>query len=285
VSRFCSSHSAIGQSSRQTFILHRDILHSLLLPILQIQSQATTFATQALSRQWHSRRCRYPSSPGSPSLVVDLEVAFRGDARGAFSWLQCFMAEEREWSRTEGCPACVALKILHSEPFIRIVVASCRLSSHLRKTTRPKEDGQALRSSSSFPDFDFWETAVRRAVADDDFWGLHFWEDIEGRAQGLETGIRNLIRQGCEISAMSPKALLSQQARAVTFGVPPAKPSIREECHVTAQPRPQQEEQAWMRKIVEACWLALVQEATCKRRTNHDPTIPPVFSRARNLTT
>ena len=265
--RFCSSHCSLSQSSRQTFILHRNILHSILLPVLQIQSQAATFAEQTLSRQWHSRQSK-PSSPtGSPPFAIDLEVAFRGAARGSFSWLQCFVAEEREWCNTEGCPACVVLQVLHSEPFIRIVVASCRLSSHLGKPL-----GGAASSppspTSSLPSFNFWEGSVRRAVADDEFWGLHFWEDIESRAQDLETGIRDLIRQGCEIKSMSPRQQLSSQRRAVTFGAPSVtSPEVIQD-PAKQQLRLRKEEQAWLRQIDEACWAALVEEAATKRKNS-----------------
>ena len=36
--------------------------------------------------------------------IFDLELIFRGEARGAFAWLQCFIAEEEDWCRTRGCP-------------------------------------------------------------------------------------------------------------------------------------------------------------------------------------
>lgn len=36
--------------------------------------------------------------------IFDLELVFRGEARGAFAWLQCFIAEEEEWCITRGCP-------------------------------------------------------------------------------------------------------------------------------------------------------------------------------------
>ena len=36
--------------------------------------------------------------------TFDLELIFRGEARGAFAWLQCFIAEEEDWCRTRGCP-------------------------------------------------------------------------------------------------------------------------------------------------------------------------------------
>jgi hypothetical protein len=258
---FCESHSSLSQSSQQTFILHRDILHSLLLPLLQIRSQAASFAAQTI---YHKSQNRCPRRPTSPRSVVDLELAFRGAARGAFSWLQCFIAEERDWCSTYGCPACAVLKTLHSEPFIRIVVASCHLSAHLRKvlaganqyassshnvqshTRTPALASSSSSTSSPLPDFTFWPTAVQQAVSEDDFWGLHFWHDIDARARDLDHGVKDLIRQCCEGAASTesvPRSRLpkqrqqhphphnhhnhqQQQRRAVTLGSTGADPVV-----------------------------------------------------------
>jgi hypothetical protein len=289
VPRFCSSHSSLNHSNRQAFILHRDILHSLLLPLLQIRSQAAVFAGQTLSQQ---SKTRIPRSPVSPRSVVDLELAFRGEARGAFSWLQCFIAEEQEWCSTKGCPACVVLKVLHSEPFIRIVVASCRLSAHLRGMLQGAGKGQSIRgttTTSALPEFDFWLSAVHQAVSEDDFWGLHFWEDIESRAEDLELGVKDLIRQCCEICTPSPTAQ-SCQRRAVTIGNLPCTKltsPVKNGNLVKQQLRLQEEEQQWMRKIIEACWLALIQEAAYKRRkvSASASLVRPDALRVRSLTT
>lgn len=284
--RFCPSHSSLSQTIQQTFILHRDILHSLLLPLLQIRSQAALFAAHTLPYQSQIRSPRSPFSPRSP---VDLELAFRGAARGAFCWLQCFVAEERDWCSTQGCPACVVLKVLHSEPFIRIVVAACRLSTHLRGMLQGNSHGENVqRSGSAIPEFGFWLSAVHQAVSEDDFWGLHFWGDIEARAEDLELGVKDLIRQCCEISSPSPTAQ-SYQRRGVTFGhMPSSKPTspVKTGSLVKRQLRLQQEEQEWMRKIIEACWLALVQEAAYKRRkVSATAKIRPGALRIRSLTT
>lgn len=39
----------------------------------------------------------------------DLELAFAGEARGAFLCLQCFVDEEEDWCRTRGCPGTSAI--------------------------------------------------------------------------------------------------------------------------------------------------------------------------------
>jgi hypothetical protein len=270
------------------------------------------FAAHTLSRRLQIRN---PLSPASPRSAVDLELAFRGAARGAFSWLQCFVAEERDWCSTKGCPACVVLKILHSEPFIRIVVASCRLSAHLRDLLllqQGVEQGgsenthhtqRASGCSPALPGFGFWLSAVHQAVSEDEFWGLHFWEDIEARAEHLELGVRDLVRQCCggEIcSSPSPSpspttataAPAVYQRRAVTFG--DVVPSVRESTApvktgdmVKRQSRLQQEEQEWMRRIIQACWSALVHEAACQRRkvSTSARSRPAAAVRTRSLTT
>ena len=296
--RSCSSHSSLSHSCQQTFILHRDILHSLLLPLLQICSDAALSAEQTLSRQPATRNSRSLISTRS---VVDLELAFRGAARGAFSWLQCFLTEERDWCSTKGCPACVVLKVLHSEPFIRIVVASCRLNTHLRDMLQARDQDHKLRNSatgSALPEFGFWLSAVHQAVSEDDFWGLHFWEDIEARAQDLELGVKDLIRQCCDLCSPSSPTRQSYQRRAVTLDSSTmnmafaeqkqSQPPVKNGSLVKRQLRLQEEEQEWMRKIIEACWRALVQEAAKKRRKVSMSTsarMRPGALRTRSLTT
>ncbi len=51
-------------------------------------------------------------------------------------------------------------------------------------------------SAAALPEFSFWLNAVHRAVSEDDFWGLHFWEDIEARAQDLEMGVDDVAVEG-----------------------------------------------------------------------------------------
>jgi hypothetical protein len=169
----------------------------------------------------------------------------------------------------------VVLKVLHSEPFIRIVVASCRLSAHLRDMLQGPDqpNNTSPPTTSPLPDFAFWLSAVHTAVSEDDFWGLHFWEDIESRATDLELGVKDLIRQCCAIC--SPK----HQRRAVTLSnltpnntnvAAPTSPPPPQHRHsqplVKKQLRLHDDEQLWMTRIIEACWLALVQEAAHGRR-------------------
>jgi hypothetical protein len=152
-----------------------------------------------------------------------------------------------------------------------------------------REQVQTATAGLALPDFEFWLSAVHQAVSEDDFWGLHFWEDIEARAEDLELGVKDLIRQCCEISSPSPTAQ-SHQTRAVTLGAIPcakqSQPVVKNGSIVKRQLRLQEEEQEWMRKIIEACWMALVQEAAHKRRkVSASAALRPGASRIRSLTT
>jgi hypothetical protein len=70
----------------------------MLQPLVAAYDTARAVAAAAL-------RGPSPAPPSSPSRPVDeLELAFRGDARDAFVWLHCLMAEERAWCAAEGCP-------------------------------------------------------------------------------------------------------------------------------------------------------------------------------------
>src|SRR4051812_11466143 len=106
------------------------------MPVVQLFKRASALAEAAL--------CTHESE--------DLELAFAGEARGAFVWLQCFVVEEEDWCRTKGCPgtfpchalrhglyvyertnigfaACVTLDTTSTESHIRFVTASSLLST------------------------------------------------------------------------------------------------------------------------------------------------------------
>ncbi|KAA6408376.1 MAG: hypothetical protein FRX48_08118 [Lasallia pustulata] len=119
-----------------TWLLHRDITYALLLPILEIHTRAVQLATSILQTR----------------NKFDLELAFRGEARGAFSWLQCFLIEEDDWCQMRGCPACTTLHALSSEPPIRLLLLATRFS--------PPPHPLA-----------FFQAALRAALHADPFWG------------------------------------------------------------------------------------------------------------------
>ena len=85
---FCEHHNPSNKAEVKSWLLQRDITHALILPILEIHRHATDLAKSVL---------------GSRN-IFDLELVFRGEARGAFAWLQCFITEEQEWCSAEGCP-------------------------------------------------------------------------------------------------------------------------------------------------------------------------------------
>src|ERR1700712_4876711 len=68
----------------------------MTMPVVQLYTQACNLASAALCSQKYE----------------DLELAFRGDARSAFIWLQCFIYEEEDWCFTRGCPG---------KPYLRFV--------------------------------------------------------------------------------------------------------------------------------------------------------------------
>ncbi|KAL4980753.1 hypothetical protein BDW66DRAFT_156473 [Aspergillus desertorum] len=172
---FCSSHRySCSKEEQEAFRLHRDIIHTLLLPLFLLHNQASRAAVSIL-----------PAHKGA-----ELERAFRGEARDAYAWLHCIFSEEHDWYLTERCPACIVLHVLHSEPTIRFVAVACLLSGDLLNP------GLANSSSSRrLPDFEFWLEALKTAVSEDPFWGPGCWPDIEYRACSLVQGIRMLRLQ------------------------------------------------------------------------------------------
>lgn len=174
---YCQFHQqACSQEEQSIFRLHRDITHAVLLPLFEIHAEASAVASYVLpSKNW-----------------AEPERAFRGEARGAYSWLHCILTEERDWCMAEGCPACVVLHVLYSEPTIRVVTVACRLSDRLAAKELTEFD-------NGLPTFDFWLQALETAVRRDPLWGDAFWPDIEYRAYGLEMGIKQLIMQCSEL--------------------------------------------------------------------------------------
>ncbi|KAI4266054.1 MAG: hypothetical protein L6R38_008990, partial [Xanthoria sp. 2 TBL-2021] len=88
LSRFCDHHDLDSQADKEAWLLQRDITYALIVPILEIYRHATVIAKALLGNRH----------------IFDLELVFRGEARGAFSWLQCFVMEEEDWCLTRGCP-------------------------------------------------------------------------------------------------------------------------------------------------------------------------------------
>jgi hypothetical protein len=171
---FCSFHGAeCSEQQRSVFQLHRDVIYTLLLPLFDIHDQATQIATRVLGR-------RKGAEP---------ERAFRSEARGAFTWLHCILTEESDFCLAEGCPACVVLHVLSSEPTIRLVTVACMLGDFL-----PPTDFVDIKKRH----FGFWLNAMEKAVREDALWGEEFWPEIHHRAESLAVDIRYLIMQCVE---------------------------------------------------------------------------------------
>ncbi|KAL4870914.1 hypothetical protein BDV12DRAFT_164900 [Aspergillus spectabilis] len=193
---FCASHRySCSLDAQESFRLHRDIIHTLLLPLFLLHNQASRVAASSL-----------PAHKGA-----EPERAFRGEARDAYAWLHCIFSEEHDWYLTERCPVCIVLHVLHSEPTIRFVAVACLLSDHLLNPG-------LLNSSRRLPNFEFWLEALETAVREDPFWGADCWPDIEYRASSLTDGVQQLVLQCLEFqTALDRQSMQSITSYKATF--------------------------------------------------------------------
>ncbi|KAJ9662008.1 hypothetical protein H2201_006297 [Coniosporium apollinis] len=190
---FCSSHESTDHSALEAWVLQRDIIHALITPVVQLYNRATALAQAAL--------CSV-----SPD---DLELAFRGDGRSAFLFLQCLLSDEEDWCYTCGCPACAVLNTLSTESTLRIAITATLISSSSEPASNTaSKRSRSSSSTTSLPSFAFFLPTLQRAVENDTFWGPYFWEHIFARAQLLETGIHALITQCADLTILvtSPTA-------------------------------------------------------------------------------
>jgi hypothetical protein len=214
----------------------------VLLPLLEVHAQASQIATWVLS----SRNRAEP------------ERAFTGEARGAYSWLHCILTEERDWCTTEGCPACVVLHVLYSEPTIRVVAVACLLSDLLLDTELPE-------SRDRLPNFNFWLGALQAAVRRDPLWGDAFWPEIEYRAYRLEMSIKQLILQCSELRGSrkpdefhsKSSLVLNTQANHFMCHYHMRMIPIQPSNFARVQLKMLWEEQEPLSKFIVACWTSL----------------------------
>lgn len=262
-SDFCEHHLPMGREDKEAWLLQRDITHALVLPILEIFRHASDVAKSMLGT--HN--------------IFDLELVFRGEARGAFSWLQCFIAEEEDWCRTMGCPACVVSKVLEAEPTIRIILVACKLSESLRQP----------HSNANLPVLHFWLASLRNALNEDPFWGPDFRNHLESRAEILEKGIQNLVKQCLELEELMKREPNTSNAAAVTpvkvHRYAPTKPTkLRISRLAERQIALAKEEDFWMQQIIVGCWTTLLVDAAETRRRGSLSKDHLRLSRARHLT-
>ncbi|KAL8925551.1 MAG: hypothetical protein Q9208_003442 [Pyrenodesmia sp. 3 TL-2023] len=233
---FCDLHCNDCDEDKQAWLLQRDITHALILPVLEIHRHAARLANTLLG----SRH------------IFDLELVFRGDARGAFSWLQCFVVEEEDWCLTKGCP----------EPTIRMILVACQLSSSVRQSN----------NASHLPIFDFWSHVMKKTLDEDPFWGPALWEDFESRATALKKGIEELVAQCMVLAPLAASAAEADDS-------PPTSPdcTFRKPLHTSFQ-------EPWhcIPGIVSGCWTTLLADAAEAKRVGSSPGSPsfPVLVRS-----
>jgi hypothetical protein len=174
--RFCSSHTPADTNSETYWLINRDILHALLVPVVELFDRASSVAEQATKA----------------SKLEDLEYAYTGEARGAFIWLSCFLEKERDWAYTRGCPACVCNHALDNEFTIRLLYAACLLSDvHYPFTL----EGPTL------PSFVFFLESLHVALENDDLYGEAYFHRTTPKAHQTRNGVEDLIHQCLELDA------------------------------------------------------------------------------------
>ncbi|KAL8795651.1 MAG: hypothetical protein Q9195_001889 [Heterodermia aff. obscurata] len=229
---FCNNHALIDGPDRECWLLQRDITHALIFPVLELFRHASNVAQTMLGDR----------------NIFDLELIFRGEARGAFAWLQCFIAEEEDWCRTRGCP--------------------------VNKPASP---------ATQLPVFDFWLSSLRNALHEDPFWGPDFGEHLERRAAALEHGLNELVSQCFELDSLASKGSM-RVAKAHAYA--PSKPTkLRTSKLAEKQIALAREESSWMQQIVLGCWTTLLADAAKVRRKASVSKPHVVNVRVRCLTT
>ncbi|KAL8721620.1 MAG: hypothetical protein Q9225_001744 [Loekoesia sp. 1 TL-2023] len=243
---FCDQHCTDCREDKEAWLLQRDITYALIVPVLEIYRHAAQLARALLGNRH----------------IFDLELVFRGEARGTFSWLQCFVMDEEDWCLAKGCPGCIVSYALQAEPTIRMILVACRLSSSLRQQ----------RNTSHLPVFDFWSDVMKKALNEDPFWGPGLWKDFKTRAAALETGIEELVRQCIELAPAAASAAQADDS-------PPTSP--KHVFHKAPHHPSTQDQTQWVPSIVSGCWTTLLADAAEAKRIEASPgtSLRPVLSR------
>ncbi|KAL5374730.1 hypothetical protein DPSP01_011748 [Paraphaeosphaeria sporulosa] len=254
---FCDFHAASDSQTRETWLLHRDLLHALVMPVVELQRRAEALASTALRT----------------AKSEDLELAFAGEARGAFVWLQCFATgEEADWCRTRGCPACITTLTLSTESHIRLTIAASLVStSSLASppsspaasasssrasspaTEDPPQHPQDTTSAPALPPIPHILPALRAALAQDPFWGPTYWPYLLSRATQLSGGIQALIADCVDLEALVA-APASPTGPAKAVGPEERGLRLRKSKLAQRQLRMKGEETAYMRRCALQTW-------------------------------
>ncbi|KAK0834705.1 hypothetical protein LTR73_000994 [Friedmanniomyces endolithicus] len=245
----CDKHACAHRPTNlDAWLVVRDLLHALLVPVVELFDKACTVASQAT----HALK------------LEDLEYAFTGPARSAFVWLQCFLSsdKEREWCYTQGCPACVVNQTLDSEFSIRLLYAACLLSDvHYPFTL----EGPTL------PSFMFFLHTLEQALEQDPLYSGSFHELMQAKAHATRNGIEDLIHQCLEldviISQASSSASDSSSSAASALGSPVLDPRdgspnmrVKRSKMARRQARLEIEGEEWIEAMLEK--LAIEQSTT-----------------------
>lgn len=265
----CHEHACCSPEAQAEWQLHRDILHALIMPVVQLFHRASRLAEAALCS------CK----------PEDLEMAFTGDARSGFLWLQCFLADEEAWCQSIGCPACIVTSTLSTEQHLRIAFTALNLANESTSASSPEQ---------SLPSLPFFASALRSAIETDPFWDSYPGASsaFEASAQKLTAHIRALMEQCGEIEALvsdydatptdsqTSSQLVKFQQRAqpvrapagfLRIGAESKCPALKTSRLARRQQRMRQEEQMLLQKLVAQCWgqVALVSAVPGARDRAH----------------
>jgi hypothetical protein len=256
----CDRHTPCHVENIEKWLIIRDILHALLVPVVELFDKACAVAAEVTGA----------------TRLEDLEYAFTGASRGAFVWLQCFLSSEieRDWCFTRGCPACVADHCLDSEFSVRLLHAACLLSDVHYPFTM---DGPTL------PSFMFFLESLEQAIAEDEIFGDDFYERMQPKAITTRDGIEDLIHQCLEldIALSRPSSCASSPASSA-----PTSPALGPlATNVESQPemkvkrgkiakrqmKLKREEEAWIAEMLKSCEEDIEQHnaQTAERADSH----------------
>ncbi|KAK5175613.1 uncharacterized protein LTR77_000752 [Saxophila tyrrhenica] len=239
----CDEHTPAYLEDRSRWLMIRDVLHALLVPVVELFDKALSLAALATNA----------------TKSEDLEYAFTGQARSAFLWLQCFLSseKEREWCYTRGCPACVIDHSLDSEFCVRLLYTACLLSDvHYPFTI----DGPTL------PSFMFFLDSLERALARDALYGPDFFEMTQPKAVATRNGIEELIHQCIELDVVisqasspsdpsSPQSSVPGSPSLAPLGATPSSGlKVKRSKIARRQLKLQVEEEQWMDEMLKRCW-------------------------------
>ncbi|KAK6346906.1 hypothetical protein TWF696_007007 [Orbilia brochopaga] len=187
---FCSYHSDLVGSAENPaqledmWILQRDISVQLFKIMMGVVRSAADLARRL--RNVGKGDVSVSTRPVNALDDSDLELAFTGDARGGYQWLNCLAKDECEWvweaindesqSLELLCPACLLGRAIDSESTIRLLISAARLLK-----------------------WDFFVTSIQEHLASDPWWGPGYWETIEPKANVLGMQIRDLLQQCAEV--------------------------------------------------------------------------------------